>query len=253
MGLQSFKDQGKVLGRLRTTDNTDITKSHDIVNHLKRTGFNLDAALKGEAVSDVVPFRALIEEKLLPAVLYTLWMDAENYSAVTHQLYAKSCQLPLNFIVPVRMQKREEEGVVDEKTVESALIAPACRVVAELSEYLGAKEFLFGDTPSSLDALLFALLAPLTKLTKLNSNKLRSELKKSINICQYIDRILKNNFKSEPSTYPSASSAEGSSPDEASASDSELFDWKYDVVLPVSVAGIVMASYAINVFVIARN
>lgn len=234
------------------------------MNHLKRTGFNLDAALKGEAVSDVVPFRALIEEKLLPAVLYTLWMDAENYSAVTHQLYAKSCQLPLNFIVPVRMQKREEallrtlkfweeEGVVDEKTVESALIAPACRVVAELSEYLGAKEFLFGDTPSSLDALLFALLAPLTKLTKLNSNKLRSELKKSINICQYIDRILKNNFKSEPSTYPSISSADSSSPDEASASDSELFDWKYDVVLPVSVAGIVMASYAINVFVIARN
>merc|ERR1712013_890561 len=204
MGLQSFKDQGKVLGRLRTTDNTDITKSHDIVNHLKRTGFNLDAALKGEALLRTLKF----------------W---------------------------------EEEGVVDEKTVDSALIAPACRVVAELSEYLGAKEFLFGDTPSSLDALLFALLAPLTKLTKLNSNKLRSELKKSINICQYIDRILKNNFKSEPSTYPSASSAEGSSPDEASASDSELFDWKYDVVLPVSVAGIVMASYAINVFVIARN
>jgi len=261
--FQSFKHPGKVLGRLHTPDNKDILKSQDIVKHLKQHGFDLDAGFAGdEVVSDIAPFTALIEEKLLPAVLYTLWMDTDNYSAVTHQLYAKSCRLPMNFVVPVRMQKRHEEFLrtlkfwdkeapIDDKIINTALITPACSVLGALSEYLDAKEWFLGDKPSSLDALLFALLAPLLKLNKLSTSKLRSELKKNVNTCQYIDRILKNNFKNE---LEGASTTDVSSDDGVAPSDcDQLFDWKYDVMLPVSVAGIVMASYAINVFVIAPN
>jgi len=263
--LQAFKGEGRVLGRLHTTDDQDILKSRDMIKHLKKQGFDLDAGIVGDLASDIAPFTALIEEKLLPAVLYTLWVDAENYHGVTHQVYAKSCQIPLNFVVPVRLQKHQEEfvrvskfwnkdpnEVLDEKVVDAALMKPACSALNLLSEYLGEKEFLLGDKPCSLDALLFSILAPLLKLQRLNSNKVRNKLKKSSNICQYLNRILKNNFKPELEQQSASTGTEGTS-DAPPPPDPELVDWKYDVVFPVSVATVVMVSYAVNVFVIARN
>jgi len=262
---QSFRGEGKVLGRLHTTEGRDIMNSKDIVKHLKRQGFDLDFGIAEDLASDIAPLTALIEEKLLPAVLYTLWMDAPNYHSVTHQVYAKSCHIPLNFVVPVRMQKQQEELVrvlkfwnkgddekLDEKTVDAALMTPACSVLSLLSQFLGEKEFLLGEKPSTLDALLFSVLAPIMKLQRLNNNKIRNELKKSNNLSQYVSRILRNNFKTELEQQSLSTGVEEAD-DTSTPSDPESVDWKYDVVLPVSVATVVMVSYAINVFVIARN
>jgi len=278
--LQNFKGEGKVLGRLHTQDNVDITKSSDVITHLKQKGFDLDVGIVGDATSDIVPFTALIEEKLLPAVLYMFWMDAENYSAVTHPTYAKSCQLPCNFVVPNRMKERVAEFVKEskfwgdeesmqrsemdklkgmflnnedglrltEKFIDRSLTAPACSVLNLFSEYLGVKEYIFGDKPSSVDALLFSILAPLLKFHRLRGSRLRSELTNSSNLCQYINRMLRNNFESElEATSPTGDGGMDTS-DQAPLDD---VDWKNDVVLPVGVAAFVMVSYAINVFYIA--
>jgi len=282
--LQSFKGEGKVLGRLHTPNGANILKSTDVIRHLKGQGFDLDAAIAGDASSDIVPFTALIEEKLLPAVLYMLWMDAENYSTVTHPAYAKSCQIPCNFVVPNRMKEQVAEFVKEskfwedeeamqrsemeklkgmlwnnedglrltEKFIDRALLSPACSVLNLLSEYLGVKEYLFGDKPCSVDALLFSILAPLLKFHRLRGSRLRSELTNSSNLCQYINRMLRNNFESELEQQASSPTGDGAGdtgePGDQSFDD---VDWKNDVVLPVSVAAFVMVSYAINVFYIA--
>ncbi|NWS28700.1 MTX1 protein, partial [Polioptila caerulea] len=58
-----------------------------------------------------------------------------------------------------------------------------------LSQRLGSQKFFFGDSPASLDALVFSRLAPLMK-AKLPNGKLQQHLKSLQNLCNYCTCIL---------------------------------------------------------------
>ncbi|NWZ96591.1 MTX1 protein, partial [Nesospiza acunhae] len=58
-----------------------------------------------------------------------------------------------------------------------------------LSQRLGSQKFFFGDSPASLDALVFSRLAPLLK-AKLPNGKLQQHLKSLRNLCNYCTSIL---------------------------------------------------------------
>ncbi|NWY20874.1 MTX1 protein, partial [Aphelocoma coerulescens] len=58
-----------------------------------------------------------------------------------------------------------------------------------LSQRLGSQKFFFGDSPASLDALVFSRLAPLLK-AKLPNGKLQQHLKSLQNLCNYCTSIL---------------------------------------------------------------
>ena len=62
-----------------------------------------------------------------------------------------------------------------------------------LSARLGDRNFLFGDSPRSLDATLFAYLAPLLK-TPFPDSILQNHLKGYPNLIRYVDRILRQYY-----------------------------------------------------------
>ncbi|NWZ86551.1 MTX1 protein, partial [Poecile atricapillus] len=76
-----------------------------------------------------------------------------------------------------------------------------------LSQRLGSQKFFFGDSPASLDALVFSRLAPLLK-AKLPNGKLQQHLKSLQNLCNYCTSILSLYFpwdrgESHPPPHPS--------------------------------------------------
>jgi len=61
---------------------------------------------------------------------------------------------------------------------------------------LADKEFFFGQSPSSLDAVVFAHLAPLLK-APLPSAALQNHLKACPNLTRFVSRILQRFFPKE--------------------------------------------------------
>ena len=68
--------------------------------------------------------------------------------------------------------------------------------LALLATKLGDKEFFFGQSPSSLDAVVFAHLAPLLK-APLPSAALQNHLKACTNLTRFVGRILQRYFPKE--------------------------------------------------------
>lgn len=65
-----------------------------------------------------------------------------------------------------------------------------------LSTKLGDKEFFFGTSPCSLDAVVFAHLAPLLK-APLPSAALQNHLKACTNLNRFVGRILQRYFSKD--------------------------------------------------------
>ena len=65
-----------------------------------------------------------------------------------------------------------------------------------LATKLGEKEYFFGQSPSSLDAVVFAHLAPLLK-APLPSAALQNHLKACTNLTRFVGRVLQRFFPKE--------------------------------------------------------
>merc|ERR1712141_525873 len=122
-------------------------------------------------------------------------------------------------------------------------MTPAVSTLHLVSEYLGDKDYLLGDEVCSLDALLFAVLAPVWKFP-FSGSKLQNELRACANVVQYLQRILKNYFKEEMSatTTGTADDLNATSVGSDARDSEENADMAYDVLVPISVAAIVMFS-----------
>lgn len=245
-----FAKETKTLPSLSTVEGDLCDKPESIIKYLKDNGFNSDTSLNVVTANNILPFTALIEERLRPAITSLIWLDAVNYKEVSHSMYAKACRYPFNFSTPHRLQKSEEEILKEYKSlmeVEPKVLerieSDAKSALNLLSEYLGENDYLLGKDPSSVDALLFSVLAVLSKLP-LVSCKLQNHLRGCTNLCQYVARILQKYFQQELSQPKDSESK----PEEAHSSNdsSDGSDWKYDWLFPITVASIAMVSYATN-------
>ncbi|XP_010217310.1 PREDICTED: metaxin-1, partial [Tinamus guttatus] len=130
--------------------------------------------------------------------IHTFWVDAKNYVEHTRKWYAETIPFPLNFFLPNCMHKRHLERLQllwgdgymeDEEKLEKELYRDARECLTLLSQRLGSQKFFFGDSPASLDALVFSRLAPLLK-AKLPNGKLQQHLKSLQNLCNHCAAIL---------------------------------------------------------------
>ena len=60
-------------------------------------GFNLDYNLGSKEKSDSVALNKLLEEKLLPALVYSLYANAVNFDVVLRPMLAERLRFPLSF------------------------------------------------------------------------------------------------------------------------------------------------------------
>ncbi|XP_051519512.1 metaxin-1b isoform X2 [Myxocyprinus asiaticus] len=132
------------LPALKTREEGSISQPSKIIIHLRKQKYNADYDLSAKEGADTLAFVSLLEEKLLPALLYR-----DAFECMTH-----------------------------------------------LSQRLGSQKFFFGDSPSSLDAYVFAHLAPLLKI-KLPNGKLQQHFNSLNNLQQFCTNILGLYFPSD--------------------------------------------------------
>ncbi|XP_063550528.1 metaxin-1-like isoform X3 [Gorilla gorilla gorilla] len=172
--------------------------------------YNADYDLSARQGADTLAFMSLLEEKLLPVLVHTFWIDTKNYVEVTRKWYAEAMPFPLNFFLPGRMQRQYMERLQlltgehrpeDEEELEKELYREARECLTLLSQRLGYQKFFFGDAPASLDAFVFSYLALLLQ-AKLPSGKLQVHLRGLHNLCAYCTHILSLYFPWDGAEVP---------------------------------------------------
>ncbi|XP_024251447.1 metaxin-1 isoform X3 [Oncorhynchus tshawytscha] len=99
------------LPALKTTEEStrSLSKPSNIIIHLRKQKYNADYDLSAKEGADTLAFVSLLEEKLLPALIYTQWVDSKNYVDVTRRWYAENIPFPLNFLLPNRIHNQQLE------------------------------------------------------------------------------------------------------------------------------------------------
>ncbi|NWI33145.1 MTX3 protein, partial [Sula dactylatra] len=135
--------------------------------------------------------------------LHTFWVEAENYCSVTKPWFASRISFPLSLYLPGKMSREALNRILltrggpplyslDE--VEAQIYRDAKECLNLLSKRLGSSQFFFGDTPTTLDAFVFGLLAPIYKVS-FPRVQLQEHLKQLHNLCRFCDDILTCYFR----------------------------------------------------------
>ncbi|XP_017568599.1 metaxin-1a [Pygocentrus nattereri] len=244
-----------ILPALKTKEEGSFSQPSKIIIQLRKQKYNADYDLSAKEGADTLAFISLLEEKLMPALIYTLWIDPKNYVEVTRRWHAENISFPLNFFLPSRMQRQQLERVrlmQGNSTLEAGeeaekeMYHDAQECMNLLSQRLGSNKFFFGDSPSSLDAYVFGHLAPLLKI-KMPSSRLQQHLRSLDNLNSFCCNVLSLYFPSE--------SREGVGRPASNAQQGSDFDHepykRRKQLLSVLVAVAAMLSYALLTGIVA--
>ncbi|XP_073464903.1 metaxin-1 [Aquarana catesbeiana] len=208
-----WKSPSGQLPALKTQNDGVLFQPAKIITHLRKQKYNADYDLSATQGADTLAFISLLEEKLLPALIHSFWVDAKNYVDLTRKWYAETIPFPLNFFIPNQMHRRYLERLQlirgeswreDDEVLERQLYTDAQECLSLLSKRLGTQKFFFGECPASLDAHIFSHLAPILNI-KLPNNLLQQHLRSLTNLCQYCTSILSIYFSPDCETPPRVS------------------------------------------------
>lgn len=229
---------------MRHGPETKLTKFQDVVAYLRKQNYSADVQLTPQQASDAKAYIAMLRQKLKPALLYQWWVDAQNYVELTRPWYAKALGFPFNYIIPGQMQ-RAATAVLNSKLqgfdlegdqAQIALFKEAQECMTTLSQRLGKEPFFFGQSPTSLDAIVFAHLAPLLR-APFPSCALQNHLKACDNLAAFVTRIMLRYFSVKDT---------GSGDSVASKASTEEFSFSWlNSLISVGVATVAMLSYAL--------
>ncbi|XP_020378938.1 metaxin-1-like [Rhincodon typus] len=201
-----WRSPSGVLPALKTEKDV-VSQPLQILAYLRKRKYNADYGLSATQAADTLAFASLIEEKLLPALIYMFWVDSKNYVSFTRPWYGEAIPFPLNFFLPNRMHTRFLDRLRlirggqwhdNEEEAENEIYKEARECLTLLSQRLGSHKFFFGDSPSSLDAIVFGHLAPILK-AKLPNSKLQQHLRSLDNLCALCTSILGLYFPNDSS------------------------------------------------------
>ncbi|PKK23448.1 metaxin 3, partial [Columba livia] len=200
-----------------------ISQPAKILNFLRKQKYNADYELSAKQGADTLAYIALLEEKLLPALipvvfvivliqLHTFWVEAENYSSVTKPWFASRIAFPQSLYLPGKMSREALNRILLTRggpplyslaEVEAQIYRDAKECLNLLSKRLGTSQFFFGDMPTTLDAFVFGFLAPIYKVC-FPRVQLQEHLKQLPNLCRFCDDILTCYFRLTVSGHSSA-------------------------------------------------
>lgn len=133
------------------------------IDYLKeRYGDPLDAALGSEQKASILAWRALCEDHLLFALLYSRWVDADGWR-ITERLFA-GLPFPLRHVIPAIVRRQVTRQVLAQgmgRHGRDEIYAFGIADLDALATLLGDKDYLLGDAPCSLDATAYGFLAQL--------------------------------------------------------------------------------------------
>jgi metaxin len=182
----------------------------EVVQYLKSEHFSTDYSLSAKERSECVAFKKLLEDKLAPAYEFVFWVDRQNASELSLPWYAQHLPFPLGWVYPKNYQTRAHSLVqcvtgvdmtqpIDSDSmarVENFITKNALECAQIISNRLSSgderRPFFFGTSPSSLDALIFAYMAPILK-APLPNQTLKNKLSTYAELVDYVD-CLSNRF-----------------------------------------------------------
>ncbi|KAK7116407.1 metaxin-1-like [Littorina saxatilis] len=241
-------------GELPSLRHNDVSETdvNTIFTYLRKQNWGSDFELSAKQSADVLAFSAMLEEKLLPALLHLWWIDGKTYVDFTRPWYNKIMPFPLNFFLPGRKQKAASLRVfltkggenINNSDVEAKIYKEAKECLNLLSYKLADKEYMFGQQPSSLDALVFGYLAPILK-APLPSNQLQNHLRQCDNLCNLVNKILLRFFPlSKAEIEEKQKKEEEARKAGVTPEDTEFPHKRRNMVLAAIFAGTAMVGYA---------
>lgn len=189
---------------------SDFTK---ITTFLRKQNYSCDYELTSKQCSEVIAYEQLLKEKLYPALMYLWWVEPKSYYDVIHKWFFSNIPFPYKFFYPGQFHKKHKDLIEsmfddeDTQTIETELHRQAQECLTMLSNRLGEKDYFFGKTPSTVDALIFSYLVLLLKVD-IKVQVLQNHIKACPNLSRYVSKILQRYY---PTETPSSSRA-GSEP-----------------------------------------
>jgi len=163
-----------------------------IIEFLKESGFRLD-------VDDMKDFDAYVtfaEEKLKVIYSYLWWHVSSNYS-YSSEAFSSSVPFPKNILYPRKMWNRHQLEVFELLDDEKFLnLVQSC--LYTLSIKLGKNTFFYGESPTTLDCVVFSYLMLIFVPDFSFPEKLRSTTYKYKNLINYCNRIMQIYFTEYP-------------------------------------------------------
>nr|CAD7200573.1 unnamed protein product [Timema douglasi] len=247
----------------------------EIVAYLAKKKFSADFGLTPRQHSEVVAYSQLLQERLLPALNFIWWLNERNHQELTRPWYCKALPWPLNFYYPgsyersaralvnTMFDKFEEPSVVENGVSSKyqshhllwhcsvtlllltlySLYTDAERCLTALSHRLGESEFFLGAHPTSLDATVYAYLAPLLK-APFPCPALQNHLKACTNLVKFVVRVTQRYFPTAAQEYEAKRRAEEIK--KTRESEKEFPHKRRNQLLATLFAFLAMAGYALS-------
>jgi len=183
-----------------------LTDFNSVSRHLRACNYSADYNLSPKQVAEANAFIQLMDEKLFPALKYLLWVDPKNHIEMTRPWFGSHLPFPLGLYYPnkfegeaVRLiesvygQHSDTADIGSDSMVEAAVYRGAEECLTSLANRLGEEHYIFGKSPSSVDAVMYAYLGPLLK-APMPSNRLQNYLKNCNNLMKFVVRVGQNYF-----------------------------------------------------------
>ena len=139
-----------------------VADSSFIIRHLENHNNHvLDGHLDSAQKATAHAFMKMIDENLYWAIVYSRWGLDHNWE-ILKKLFLRGIPLLLKPIMPGIIRKRvmrSMHGQGISRHSDSEIVQIADWDLKALSDYLGDKDFFFGEKPSSLDAAAFGVLS----------------------------------------------------------------------------------------------
>ncbi len=167
-----------------------IADSNLIIEYLKCTyGDRVDAHLTDSEFAIALAMRRLIEENLYWALVYSRWIDENNWPA-TRGIYFSELPPIINMLVPIIARRSVTQSLKGHgmgRHTASEIYQIGAMDLKALSDFLADKPFFMGEQPTTLDASAYSLLANV--LNETLSSPLRDRAEKLENVVAYCDRM----------------------------------------------------------------
>jgi len=171
-------------------EETVLAGSDEIIQYLKTEGYDLDAPLGQQDKAEVFAFCAMVEGPLLSVMHYDWWMVDDNYYEVIRPIYTAGSSFPANILLPWSISRRMRARLGHPSSEEGEhMYKQAGLCYSALSARLGSQAFFFGDSPSSLDAIVFAHLATHLYAPMPSPARLSTMVQEHPNLCAFVERV----------------------------------------------------------------
>lgn len=168
----------------------------NIMSDLKRLDYNIDHKLTAKQCSEMLALTNLVSMKLKPVIDFLYWLDQRNCDEFVSLWYMKALPFPFNYSY-IKRRKGEALNMLETlypldsnnlELVKGYMLTNATNCLSALSTRLGETDYFFDNSPTSLDVMVYAHLAPLVKLP-FPSKDIPSVLASWPNLIEFVKRV----------------------------------------------------------------